>query len=52
MKKAKRYSPHGHAKKVSKKKTIPKSTGLENASFFKRKMAKGDKMPAIAGLPK
>jgi len=40
------------AKQVSKIKIVKRLDGMEDAPFFKKKMAKGSKMLAIAGLPK
>jgi len=39
-------------KQVSKIKINTKLNSIEDASFFKKKMAKGAKMISIAGLPK
>jgi len=53
MKKAKKATvPAAGNKKVSKNKVNPTFTSLEDAPFFKKKMAKGARMIAIAGLPK
>ena len=52
MKKAKHTRLSSLAKQASKIKINKKLDGLEDAPFFKKKMEKGAKMLAIAGLPK
>ena len=53
MKKAKKLSPSSElAKQVSKIKINTKLNNVEDAPFFKKKMAKGTRMLSVAGLPK
>lgn len=52
MKKEKKIKLSELAKQASKIKISKKLDSLEDAPFFKKKMEKGSKMLAIAGLPK
>jgi predicted RNA-binding Zn ribbon-like protein len=40
------------SKQAAKIKVSKKLMSMEDAPFFKKKMAKGERMPAAAGLPK
>lgn len=52
MKKEGKISLSGLAKQASKIKVSKKLNSIEDAPFFKKKMAKGAKMLSVAGLPK
>ena len=52
MKKAKNTRSSALARQASKIKANKKLDSMEDAPFFKKKMQKGAKMLAIAGLPR
>ena len=52
MKQLAKQSPKAHAKSFSKTRPNKAPINIEDTTFFKKKMAKGEKMLSLAGLPK